>query len=80
MTKRPVTGKWKTKAVISKSLHNSLDIFMLILLAKFEFDRWFHIFKNKELTKKIGFPLKSDDIIVMSSNVHEWKGKPRFIV
>ena len=38
-------------------------------------------FKNKELSKKkIEFPLKPDDIIMMSSNVHEWKGKPRSIV
>ena len=32
---------------------------------------------------KIGFPLKPDDpddVIVISSNVHELKGKPRFIV
>ena len=29
------------------------------------------------IIKKIGFPLKPDDVIVMSSNVHEWKGKPR---
>ena len=47
--------------------------------AEFEFDGWFHFFKNKEL-KKIGFPLKPDDVIVMSSNVHEWKGKPRSIM
>ena len=53
---------------------------MLMLLAKFEFDRWFHFFKNKDLSKKIGFSLKPDDVIVMSSNVHEWKGKPRSIV
>ena len=53
---------------------------MLMLLAKFEFDRWFNFFKNKELSKKIGFPLKPDDVIVMSSNVHEWKDKPRSIV
>ena len=54
-----------------------------MLLAKFECDGWFHFFKNKELSKKkkkIGFPLKPDDVIVMSSNVHEWKGKPRSIV
>ena len=51
-----------------------------MLLAKFECDEWFHFFKNKELSKKIGFPLKPDDVIVMSSNVHEWKGKPRYIV
>ena len=56
---------------------------MLMLLAKFEFDGWFHFFKNKELYQKkkiIGFPLKPDDVIVLSSNVHEWKGKPRSIV
>ena len=54
-----------------------------MLLAKFEFDRWFHFFKNKELSKKKkkkGFPLNPDDVIIMSSNVHEWKGKPRSIV
>ena len=60
-----------------------------MLLANFECD--VHFFKNKELSKKIGFPLKPDDVkigfplkpddvIVMSSNVHEWKGKPRSIV
>ena len=55
---------------------------MLMLLAKFECDGWFHFVKNKELSKKKkkGFPLKPDDVIVMSSNVHEWKGKPRSIV
>ena len=58
---------------------------MLMLLAKFEFDK-FHFFKTKELSKKKkkkekkGFPLKPDDVIVMSSNVYEWKGKPRYIV
>ena len=54
---------------------------MLLLLAKFECDGWFNFFKNKELSKKKkkkkkGFPLKLDDIIVISSNVHEWEGKP----
>ena len=29
---------------------------MLMLLAKFEFDKWFLIFKNNELSKKLGFP------------------------
>ena len=62
-----------------------LDIIMLMLLAKFEFDKWFHLKTNKKTKKKrnyqkIGFPLKPDDVIVMSSNVHEWKGKPRSIV
>ena len=58
-----------------------------MLLAKFEFDTWFHFFKKKKNKQKktrkyqkIGFPLKPDDVIVMSSNVHEWKGKPRSIV
>ena len=51
-----------------------------MLLAKFEFDGSSIFFKNKELSKKIGFPLKPDDVIMMSSNVHEWKGKPRSIV
>ena len=45
-----------------------------MLLAKLEFDRWFHFFKKQGIIQKIGFPLKPDD------NVHEWKGKPRFIV
>ena len=49
---------------------------MLMLLAEFECDGWFHLL----IIKKIGFPLKPDDVIVMSSNVHEWKGKPRSIV
>ena len=49
-------------------------------LSKFEFDGRFHFFKNKELSKKRRFPLKPDDVIVMSSYVHEWKGKPRSIV
>ena len=57
---------------------------MLTLLEKFECDGWFHFFKKKELSKKKkkkkGFPLKPDDVIVMSSNVHEWKGKLRSIV
>ena len=34
-------------------------------------------FQKQGIIKKIGFPLKPDDVIVMSSNVHEWKGKPR---
>ena len=54
---------------------------MLTLLAKFEFDRWFHFFQKQGIIKKtIGFALKPYDVIVMSSNVHEWKGKPRSIV
>ena len=51
-----------------------------MLLAKFEFDGWFHFFKNKEFPPQIGFPLKPDDVIVMSSNVHERNGKPMSIV
>ena len=47
---------------------------MLMLLEKFEFDGWFHFFQKQEIIKKIGFPLKPDDIIMMSSNAHEWKG------
>ena len=34
-------------------------------------------FNKQGIIKKNGFPLKPDDIIVMSSNAHEWKGKPR---
>ena len=52
---------------------------MLMLLAKFECNGWFHFFKTRNY-QKIGFPLKPDDVIVMSSNVHEWKGKPRSTV
>ena len=29
---------------------------MLMQLAKFEFDGWFHFFKNKKLSKKQDFP------------------------
>ena len=54
--KRPLFDKmtynWKTKAVIFKPNLLFVDIIMLMLLAMFEFDRWFHIFKNKELSKK----------------------------
>ena len=53
------TYNWKTKAVIFKSQHTFLDIIMLMLLAKFEFDRWFHI----GIIKKIGLHLKPDDVI-----------------
>ena len=44
-----------------------LNIIMLMLLAKYKFDRWFQFFKTKELSpkKKIGFPLKPDDVIVI---------------
>ena len=45
---------------------------MLMLLAKFEFDGWFHFFQKQGIIIKIGFPLKPYDVIVMSSNVHEW--------
>ena len=53
-----------------------------MLLAKFELDRWFYFFKNKKLSKKKkkDSPKKPDDFIVMSSYVHEWKGKSRSIV
>ena len=52
-----------------------------MLLAKFEFDTLFHFSKKQgNIKKKTEFPLKPDDVIVMSSNVHEWKGKPRSIV
>ena len=40
---------WKTKAVILKTIDFFLDIIMHILLAKCEFDGWFHFVKNKEL-------------------------------
>ena len=53
---------------------------MLMLLAKFPFDTGGSILSKTRNYHKIGFPLKPDDVIVMSSNVHEWKGKPRSIV
>ena len=37
-----------------------------MLLVKIEYDGWFNFFKNKELSKRIGFPLKPDDVIVIS--------------
>ena len=46
------TYNWKTKAVIFKSLCNSLDIIILMLLAKFKFDGWFHFFKKQGIIKK----------------------------
>ena len=53
------TYNWKTKAIVFKSLcilffffFFFLDIITLMLLAKFEFDTWFHLFKKK--TKKQG--------------------------
>ena len=51
-----------------------------MLLANLNVMDGFIFSENKELFKKIGFPLKPDDVIVMSSNVHEWKAKPRSIV
>ena len=41
-----------------------------MLLAKFEFDGWFHFFQKQGIIKKIGFPVKPADVI-MISNVHE---------
>ena len=55
-----------------------VHIIKLMLLAKCKLDKWFHLFKNEELSGKKGFPLKPDDVM-MSSNVHIWKGKPRSI-
>ena len=75
---RPITGNKSSNLQKLKLIF--LDIIMFILLAKFEFEKWFHFLKNKELSKKIGFPLKPDDVVMLSSHVHEWKGKPRFIV
>ena len=45
--KKPLTGK--QKQLSSKANVIFLDIIMLMLLAKFEFDRWIHFLKNKEL-------------------------------
>ena len=86
LTERSITGKQKqlfAKANVFLFLFLFLivDIIMLMLLAKFEFDTWFLLLNKKQgIIKKIGFPLKPDDVIVMSSNVHEWKGKPMSIV
>ena len=72
---------WKTKAVIFNSYHYSLDVIMLMLLSKFEFDGRFHLLKTKNYKKQtLWFPLKPDDINEMTSTVHEWKCKPRSIV
>ena len=78
LSKRPKTGN--QKQLSSKANVIFLDIIMLIMLAKFEFDTWFHFFQKQGIIKKTVFSLKPDDVIVMSSNVHEWKGKPRSIV
>ena len=55
-----------------------------MLLAKFEYDGLNYVvqfFQKQGIIKKnIGFPLKLDDVIVMSSNVHEWEGKAKSIV
>ena len=51
-----------------------------MLLSKFKFDRWFHFFQKQGIIKNIGLSLKPVDVIVMSSHVHEWKGKPMSIV
>ena len=51
-----------------------------MLLAKFEFEWVVQFFQKQEIIQKTGFPLKPDDVIVMSSNVREWKGEPRSIV
>ena len=79
------TYNWKTNCNCVQKLTYFfffffLDIITLMLLAKFEFDMWFHFFKKTRKYQKIEFPLKPDGVIVMSSNVHEWKGKPRSIV
>ena len=63
----------------------ALPLIMLRLLVKFKFDMVVPFFQKqgiikKKKKKKKRFPLKPDDMIVMSSNVHEWKGKPRSIV
>ena len=34
-----------------------------MLLAKFEFDTWFHFFLKTRKYQKIGLPLKPDDVI-----------------
>ena len=49
------TYNWKTKAVIHKSYCNFLENIMLFLLAKCEFDGWFHFF-SKTRNYKITFP------------------------
>ena len=53
---------------------------MLMLLAEFEFDRLIYFFQKQGIIQKKMDSSKPHDVIVMSSNVHEWKGKPRSIV
>ena len=49
---------------------------MPMLLAKFELYVVLY-FRIQGSIKRMDFPLKPDDVIVMLSNVYEWKGKPR---
>ena len=48
--KTPVT--WKQKQLSSKANVIFLDIIMLMLLAKFECDGWFHFFQKQGIIKK----------------------------
>ena len=45
-----------------------------MLHAKCDFYWWFQFKKKMELSKEIGFLLKPDDVNVMSSIAHTWKG------
>ena len=72
-----MTAQMVTRLTLRSFKHKTRKVSntMLMLLAKFELMGGSIFFKNKE----IGFPLKPDDVIVMSSKVHEWKGKRRYI-
>ena len=52
LTKRPITGKRKQLSSKANAFFFK-DIITLMLLAKFEFDTWFHLKKkkNKEISK-----------------------------
>ena len=90
LTKRHITGKQKqlsSKANVFPFYFNYFFFRYYDAYAACKVRIWYVIpfFKkqtNKQTTnyQKIGYPLKPNDVIVMPSNVHEWKGKPRFIV
>ena len=52
LTKKPITGKQKQLSSKANVFFSFVDIIMLMLLAKFEFDTWFH-FLNKKKKQRI---------------------------
>ena len=48
MTKKPITGKQKQLSSKANVFFSFVDIIMLMLLAKFEFDTWFHFLNKKQ--------------------------------